>query len=360
MVIAIEHLTKKFQQTTVLDDVSVEIQPGEFFVLVGPSGSGKSTLLRMIAGLTTVTAGQIRTEAGDLTRLPPKDRHLAMVFQNYALLPFLTVAENVRFGLENLGLSEAEKTVRVREALALVHLENLADRRPKALSGGQQQRVALARALATKADTILMDEPLSNLDAQLRAEMRTEIMRLHREIGMTLIYVTHDQVEAMTMGDRIMVVEGHRVQQVGTPLDLYNHPANTFVAGFIGTPQMNWFELTVMPDQRHYRLAGADTVRPLPMPLAAGQYRLGVRPEHLVTGRTRGPHALAVTVDAVQQLGDQTLVFAGDRVSATSGQLDVFVGESRYFTLPEAPDHWHLFSVATGARIGMEAATVGA
>lgn len=359
MVLKIDHLAKRFGQTTVLEDVSVTIHPGEFFVLVGPSGSGKSTLLRMIAGLETATSGSIHQDERDLTNLAPAQRHLAMVFQNYALLPFMTVAENIRFGLENLGLTEAQKLERVNESLALVHLEEYAERLPKALSGGQQQRVALARALATKAQIILMDEPLSNLDAQLRAEMRTEIARLHREIGMTLIYVTHDQVEAMTMGERIMVINDHRVQQIGTPLDLYNHPANAFVASFIGTPQMNRFNVKVLADETQLRLPDR-SVHTLPQPLPAGDYLLGIRPEHLQVTQQAGPLTMPVTVDTVQQLGDATLLFAGEWVSATSGQLAITPGQQLFFKLPEALEAWHLFDANTGERVEGTVAAVGA
>ncbi|KRN27283.1 ABC-type sugar transport system, ATPase component [Lactobacillus selangorensis] len=357
MSIRLTNVSKGFEHTQVLSDISVTIAPGEFFVMVGPSGSGKSTLLRIIAGLTSVTAGQIYFDEREVTALPPKERNLSMVFQNYALLPFMNVAQNVRFGLDNQQLSANEKNKRVDWALDLVHLSGLRDRKPKALSGGQQQRVSLARALAAKTPLVLMDEPLSNLDAQLRAEMRAEIIRLHREIGMTLIYVTHDQVEAMTMGDRILVLDAEQIQQLGTPLELYNHPANEFVAKFIGTPEMNIVPITVN-EHNQFSLGtefAAQQAVPVPFALPAGHYHLGIRPEQLVPLAAAGTAALPATVADVQQLGNDTLIFSDcngqQLVSRIPQQFEVAVGSRLQLAVPPQKGAWHLFDAQTGAAI---------
>ena len=351
MSIRLANVSKDFGNTKVLSDISVEIEPGEFFVMVGPSGSGKSTLLRMIAGLTSVTDGRIYFNERDVTDLPPKDRKLAMVFQNYALLPFMNVAQNVRFGLENQDLTDDEKNKRVDWALDLVHLTDLRDRKPKELSGGQQQRVSLARALATKAPVVLMDEPLSNLDAQLRTEMREEIARLHREIGMTLIYVTHDQVEAMTMGD--------------------NHPANEFVAKFIGSPEMNLLPITVSDEGDRFSIGDTfwtDNAFVLPFDLPAGSYHLGIRPEKLVPVSIANPDTITAKVKSLQQLGNDTLIFCDfdgqSLVSRVPEQFTVAVGAELNLLLPANADEWHLFNIDDGERIAVapvkEAAAYGA
>ena len=358
MSIRLANVSKDFGNTKVLSDVSVEIEPGEFFVMVGPSGSGKSTLLRMIAGLTSVTDGRIYFNDRDVTDLPPKNRKLAMVFQNYALLPFMNVAQNIRFGLENQDLNDDEKSKRVDWALDLVHLSDLRDRKPKELSGGQQQRVSLARALATKAPVVLMDEPLSNLDAQLRTEMREEIARLHREIGMTLIYVTHDQVEAMTMGDRILVLDDEKIQQLGTPLDLYNHPANEFVAKFIGSPEMNLMPITINDDGDRFSIGDTfwtDNAFVLPFDLPAGSYHLGIRPEKLVPVSIANPDTITAKVKSLQQLGNDTLIFCDfdgqTLVSRVPEQFTIAVGADLNLLLPANADEWHLFDSNNGVRI---------
>lgn len=360
MSIRLANVSKDFGNTKVLSDISVEIEPGEFFVMVGPSGSGKSTLLRMIAGLTSVTDGRIYFNERDVTDLPPKDRKLAMVFQNYALLPFMNVAQNVRFGLENQDLTDDEKNKRVDWALDLVHLTDLRDRKPKELSGGQQQRVSLARALSTKAPVVLMDEPLSNLDAQLRTEMREEIARLHREIGMTLIYVTHDQVEAMTMGDRILVLDDEKIQQLGTPLDLYNHPANEFVAKFIGSPEMNLLPITVSDEGDRFSIGDTfwtDNAFVLPFDLPAGSYHLGIRPEKLVPVSIANPDTITAKVKSLQQLGNDTLIFCDfdgqSLVSRVPEQFTVAVGAELNLLLPANADEWHLFNIDDGERIAV-------
>ncbi|MCS6109282.1 ABC transporter ATP-binding protein, partial [Clostridium botulinum] len=234
------------QGKTVLKNVTAKIETGEFFVIVGPSGCGKSTLLRMIAGLTQISNGEISIDGQIVNNLPPKDRNLTMVFQSYALFPFLSVWDNVAFGLRARKHEQSEIEERVNNALKMVNLEELKDRKPRELSGGQRQRVALARAVASDAKICLMDEPLSNLDAQLRIKMRQEIYALQRKLGIILIYVTHDQVEAMTMADRIVIMNDGMIQQVGTPAELYSKPANKFVAGFIGSPATNFFDVKLV------------------------------------------------------------------------------------------------------------------
>ncbi|MBX3498217.1 MAG: ABC transporter ATP-binding protein [Alphaproteobacteria bacterium] len=236
--VSVEHVTFGYGGTPVLDDVSLEIEAGEFFAFLGPSGSGKTTLLRLVAGFGTPGAGRIRVGARDITDLPPWSRNVGMVFQNYALWPHMTVAENVAFGLEMRKVGRAERDKRVAEALAMVGLDRLAARRPAQLSGGQQQRVALARTLVIQPEVLLLDEPLSNLDAKLRVEMRAELVSLQRKTGLTTIYVTHDQEEANATAHRMAVLDGGRIQQIGAPLELYDRPANRFVAGFLGAANL--------------------------------------------------------------------------------------------------------------------------
>jgi len=247
--VVLKHVTKIFDKKVVaVQDVNIEIADKEFVVLVGPSGCGKSTTLRSVAGLEEVTEGEIYIDGRQVNDVPPKDRDIAMVFQNYALYPHMTVYQNMAFGLKLRKYPKAEIEGRVREAAEILGIEDLLDRRPKALSGGQRQRVAVGRAIVRKPKVFLFDEPLSNLDAKLRVQMRKEISMLHSRLGATMIYVTHDQVEAMTMGDRIVVMKDGIVQQIDTPLNLYDRPANKFVAGFIGSPAMNFMEGTLSPD----------------------------------------------------------------------------------------------------------------
>ncbi|MGP1357600.1 ABC transporter ATP-binding protein, partial [Roseicyclus sp.] len=238
----LRNVIKRYGATQVIHGVDLTIDHGEFCVFVGPSGCGKSTLLRMVAGLEETSEGRISIGGRDVTRLDPAERGVAMVFQTYALYPHMTVAENMGFGLKMTGHPKAEIAAKVAEASRVLKLDDYLDRKPKALSGGQRQRVAIGRAIVRGPEVFLFDEPLSNLDAELRVEMRVEIARLHQEIGATMIYVTHDQVEAMTLADKIVVLRAGRIEQVGRPLDLYNDPDNRFVAGFIGSPAMNFFE----------------------------------------------------------------------------------------------------------------------
>lgn len=270
-----------------VSDFTLDVRDGEFLVLVGPSGCGKSTSLRMVAGLETPTSGRIFIGGKDVTNLPPKDRDIAMVFQNYALYPHMTVAENLSFGLKLRHFPKAEIERRVKAAAETLGLAQYMKRLPKALSGGQRQRVALGRAIVREPAVFLFDEPLSNLDAKMRVEMRAEIIRLHNKLGATMIYVTHDQTEAMTMGERIVVMSAGRIQQVAPPLEVYEHPANPFVAGFIGTPPMNLFPAGVLDAKRI----------------------VGLRPEHIsVVAHGVGGEAVPAKVDFIEPLGPETLV----------------------------------------------------
>jgi multiple sugar transport system ATP-binding protein len=287
-----EHVRKVYSRGDVpaVEDFSLDVKDGEFLVLVGPSGCGKSTSLRMVAGLETPTSGRIFIGGRDVTDLPPKDRDIAMVFQNYALYPHMTVEENLSFGLKLRHVPKDEVARRVESAADTLGLKPYLKRLPKALSGGQRQRVALGRAIVREPAVFLFDEPLSNLDAKMRVEMRAEIIRLHNALGATMIYVTHDQTEAMTMGERIVVMSSGRIQQVAPPLEVYERPANTFVAGFIGTPPMNLFPAgTVDPD-----------------------HVVGTRPEHIrleaCGAAPDGKCVLNAAVDFVEPLGSETLV----------------------------------------------------
>src|SRR5215469_1930991 len=284
----IEHLNKRYGATTVLNDINLGIENGEFVVLVGPSGCGKSTLLRMIAGLDGASSGDIHIAGKLVNTLTPAARGIAMVFQSYALYPHMNVRKNMTFGLKFTGVAPAEREKRVAEAARMLRLEDLLERYPRDLSGGQRQRVAIGRAIVREPAVFLFDEPLSNLDAALRVSTRVEIANLHRLLKATIVYVTHDQVEAMTLADRIVVMNKGRIEQVGKPLDLYYEPANLFVAGFIGSPAMNFFPAAVESvSGGKARVKGGSTA-PLVLPaksLTAGtRLTIGVRPEHLAVG----------------------------------------------------------------------------
>jgi multiple sugar transport system ATP-binding protein len=290
----------------------LQIHDGEFMVLVGPSGCGKSTLLRMVAGLEDITEGELQIAGQRMNEVAPKERDIAMVFQNYALYPHMTVAENMAFGLRLRKFPDAEIKQRVNEAAAILGLETMLERKPKELSGGQRQRVAVGRAIVRKPKVFLFDEPLSNLDAKLRVQMRLEISRLHQRLGATMIYVTHDQTEAMTMGDRITVLKDGIVQQVDSPLNLYNYPRNRFVAGFIGSPAMNFIKVQVdLSGELPMAVAESDSF-PLPSALANGlkefsgrELVLGVRPEHLFPAAT----GIATTIDVVEPVGNEAFIY---------------------------------------------------
>jgi multiple sugar transport system ATP-binding protein len=314
--VTMKHVAKRFGDVSVIEDLNLEVKDQEFMVLVGPSGCGKSTALRMIAGLEDVSDGVV--EIGDrvVNDLPPKDRDIAMVFQNYALYPHMTVRENLEFGLRIRKLPQAEIDKLVDEAAHLLGISQLLDRKPKQLSGGQRQRVALGRAITRKPAVFLFDEPLSNLDAKLRVQMRAEITKLQQRLKTTSVYVTHDQVEAMTMGGRIAVMKDGRIQQVGTPLEVYEKPLNLFVANFIGTPPMNFFPATVA--DRGTRLAAERFSLPAPHSMRAAlsekdglKVVVGIRPENLLdAGKpARGDTArLSVEVDIVEPLGHEVVV----------------------------------------------------
>jgi multiple sugar transport system ATP-binding protein len=319
--VIIEKVSKIYPgKVTAVREFSAKIADGEFVVLVGPSGCGKSTVLRMVAGLEEITAGTIRIGERVVNNVPPKDRDIAMVFQNYALYPHMTVKDNMAFGLKLRGMPRKEIATRVDEAAAILGLESLLDRRPKALSGGQRQRVALGRAIVRKPAVFLFDEPLSNLDAKMRVQMRVEISQIHQRLGVTMIYVTHDQVEAMTMGQRIVVMKDGVIQQVDSPLRLYDQPVNRFVAGFIGTPPMNLIEGTVRGEGVAMRFEGPGCLQlPIPVEARAGlaafrdrPVALGLRPEDVGSPSAESiPDAprLRAGVDVIEQMGAESYVY---------------------------------------------------
>jgi multiple sugar transport system ATP-binding protein len=311
--VELRHVVKQFATGRAVDDLSIDIADREFAVLVGPSGCGKTTALRMIAGLETITSGDILIGGTRVNDLPPKDRDIAMVFQNYALYPHMTIRDNMGFGLRIRQLPRSEIDARVQEAADILGLEGLLDRKPKELSGGQRQRVAVGRAIVRKPKLFLFDEPLSNLDAKLRVAMRAEISKLHRRLGATIIYVTHDQVEAMTMADRIFIMSKGVLQQGGAPMEVYASPANRFVAGFIGSPAMNFVETTVVADgdgvvldAGDFRVAVPEPFRPPLRRYAGRPVVFGVRPEDIAACDGAEPSdgsALAVRADVVETLG---------------------------------------------------------
>ncbi len=307
--ITLERVSKKFGQVEVIRDVSLEVAPGEFAVFLGPSGSGKTTLLRMIAGLESIDSGSLTIGGVRSEGLAPGQRNLAMVFQNYALYPHMTVAENMAFGLKNIGLPAETIQTRVSEAARMLEMERLLTRRPAELSGGQRQRVAIGRAIVKEPKAFLFDEPLSNLDAALRARTRVELAELHQRLGATMIYVTHDQTEAMTLADRIVILNNCQIEQVGTPMEVYTRPASRFVAGFIGSPAMNILPVTLTGQgDRVVAILGDGAVVPLPAaPKGEGPWELGIRPESL-TVTAQGLTKATATV--VERLGDRTLVYA--------------------------------------------------
>ncbi len=315
--VTLRGIQKQYENNSVIKGVDLAIEDGEFVVFVGPSGCGKSTLLRIIAGLEDITEGTLEIGGRVSNTIAPAERGIAMVFQSYALYPHMSVAENMGFALKLAKVPKAEIDERVRRAAEILQIGHLLERKPKALSGGQRQRVAIGRAIVRKPEVFLFDEPLSNLDAALRGQTRVELARLHRELKSTMIYVTHDQVEAMTLGQKIVVLNGGRIEQVGTPFDLYERPANKFVAGFLGSPRMNFFEATLAgPAGRSVAvlLAGGARVQvaaDVARAQAGARVTLGIRPEHLQIGRAGGHDgAIGATVALVEYLGDVTLVYA--------------------------------------------------
>ncbi|WP_207454068.1 ABC transporter ATP-binding protein [Herbiconiux sp. SYSU D00978] len=357
--------TRLYPGSTVpaVDAIDLEVADGEFLVLVGPSGSGKSTALRMLAGLEEVNEGNIFIGDRNVTDVPPKDRDIAMVFQNYALYPHMTVAENMGFALKIAGVGKEERANRVLEAAKLLDLEPYLGRKPKALSGGQRQRVAMGRAIVRQPQVFLMDEPLSNLDAKLRVQTRTQIASLQRRLGVTTVYVTHDQTEALTMGDRIAVLKDGILQQVGTPRDLYEAPQNVFVAGFIGSPAMNLFQADVTDGGIRFGSHIAQVERDVVASTAATKVTVGVRPEDVVVS-TSG-EGLPVDVDVIEELGADGYLYGhadieGNRVDIVArvdGRSHPMAGD-RVFITPQ-PRHVHVFDVESGARLGRNAVVAG-
>ncbi|WP_347864790.1 MULTISPECIES: ABC transporter ATP-binding protein [Planktomarina] len=310
--VTLSNITKKYGEVQVIHGIDLEIKDGEFCVFVGPSGCGKSTLLRMVAGLEDTTGGAISIGARDVTREDPARRGVAMVFQTYALYPHMTVQENMGFGLRMNGYPKAEIAQKVAEASRILKLDDYLKRKPAALSGGQRQRVSIGRAIVRGPEVFLFDEPLSNLDAELRVEMRVEIARLHKEIGATMIYVTHDQVEAMTLADKIVVLRGGVIEQVGAPMDLYRDPDNKFVAGFIGSPAMNFLSAVVRDGL--VDVPGLETSVDLPVTLPAEgtAVEIGLRPEHL----TLDPKGTTHRIEMTESLGGVSYAY----LKGTSGE----------------------------------------
>jgi multiple sugar transport system ATP-binding protein len=343
-----------------VDQIDLEIADGEFLVLVGPSGCGKSTTLRMLAGLEEVNDGRILIGDRNVTDVPPKDRDIAMVFQNYALYPHMTVAENMGFALKIAGVNKEERATRVLEAAKLLDLEPYLSRKPKALSGGQRQRVAMGRAIVRQPQVFLMDEPLSNLDAKLRVQTRTQIASLQRRLGVTTVYVTHDQTEALTMGDRIAVLKDGVLQQVGTPRDLYEAPQNVFVAGFIGSPAMNLFDADVVDGGLKFGTAVAKVDRDTLSGATSSKVTIGIRPEDVKVSPTG--EGLPVDVDLVEELGADGYLYGhteidGNRVDIVArvdGRNHPNAGEKVFIT-PE-PNHIHVFESSTGERLSAKVA----
>lgn len=312
----LNRLRKAFGETEILHGIDLDIKDGEFVVFVGPSGCGKSTMLRCIAGLEDITSGELWIGDDMVNDIPPSKRSISMVFQSYALYPHMNVAKNMAFGLKLAGFSHSEIDAAVQRAAQILQIEHLLERRPKDLSGGQRQRVAIGRAIVRKPGVFLFDEPLSNLDAALRVQMRVELARLHRELQTTMIYVTHDQVEAMTLANRIVVFHDGRVEQVGTPMELYKHPTNLFVAGFIGSPNMNFLPAEVVsasPEEVEVRLQGGSLIQVDVQGNTLKQgdkVTLGVRPEHITAQRSASQNTLPAIIQASEHLGDVTYLYA--------------------------------------------------
>ncbi|GGL30555.1 ABC transporter ATP-binding protein [Halarchaeum grantii] len=369
--VTLEHVTKEYGDVVAVDDMNLDIRDGEFVTLVGPSGCGKSTTLETIAGLTKPTSGTIDIAGTDVTMLPPKDRGISMVFQNIALFPHMDVYDNISFGLRLRDYPKDEIDRRVERAAEIVQLEGMMDRMPDEMSGGQRQRVAIARAIVREPEAFLMDEPLANLDAKLRVHMRTELQRLHKELDTTIIYVTHDQAEAMTMSDRIAIIDGGELQQIDPPLVCYNEPANEFVAGFIGSPSMNFLDAEVTADglvSEHFTLA----VDPEGAGVSVGdRVRAGIRPEDVYPAEEaadldRPSTEIEVTTDVLEPMGDEIFVYlllggTEERPSmdaeSSANQLlmsvdpDSDISEDDELTVVLDRSKLHLFDVETGEAI---------
>jgi len=360
--VSLHKVNKKFDSNHVVKDVDLEIRDKEFMVFVGPSGCGKTTTLRMIAGLEAITSGDIRIGNTVVNEVPPMDRDIAMVFQNYALYPHMSVASNLAFGLKMRKFQKSEIEQRIKRAAAILGIENLLERKPRQLSGGQRQRVALGRAIVRDPAVFLFDEPLSNLDAKLRVQMRVELKKLHERLAVTSVYVTHDQVEAMTLGDRVVVMKDGVVQQVGEPLELYNTPANRFVAGFIGSPAMNFADVTISENGGR-PVAEAPGLRiALPGEIAARartklgcKATLGIRPEdiHVAGPADSADHSFESNVEVVEQLGSEILLDTrvGPALMVASIEPGAKVRAHDKLRLALKPDRLHLFDAETEAAI---------
>ena len=336
--VSLNEIQKSYGSVDVIHGVSTEIESGEFIVIVGPSGCGKSTLLRMVAGLEEISSGEIRIGDRVVNDLEPRDRDIAMVFQNYALYPHMSVYDNMAYGLKLRGLPKDQIRAKVEEAADLLQLRPYLERRPRALSGGQRQRVAMGRAIVRDPSVFLFDEPLSNLDAKLRVQMRVEIRKLQRRLGTTSLYVTHDQVEAMTMADRLIVMNNGVAEQIGSPIDLYEKPETVFVAGFIGSPAMNLIKAEAVPD--------------ISLPAHTARVTVGIRPEHLVI-QDGGP--LPLTVDLVEPLGADTIIHGqlenGDMIQLRLNGTARFKMGTKLTLAPKDEASIHFFDEASSRRI---------
>ena len=343
---------KRYGAVEAIKMLDLSVDKGQFCALLGPSGCGKSTLLRMIAGLEVVTQGQVYIDGVDVTNVPPAKRRIAMVFQSYALYPHMTVRQNISFSLRVAKAPKELTERRTREVAKMLQLEELLDRRPAQLSGGQRQRVAIGRALVREPEVFLFDEPLSNLDAMLRVQMRVEIAKLHQDLKTTMIYVTHDQVEAMTLADKIVVLDKGEISQVGTPMDLYNHPANKFVASFIGSPTMNFVAAEAKAAVGKDAVVGLPGGREIKLPTrgglsTTGAIEVGIRPEHLRLGAPNDPAgSLGGTVQILERLGNATIMYvetpAGQIVVQDDGDAPTKAGDN--VSVIFDPAHVHLFS----------------
>lgn len=354
--ISLHHIHKSYQGHAVLHGVTLDIQDGEFIALVGPSGCGKSTLLRVLAGLEEIDSGQLHVGTHNITHEPPQSRNMSMVFQNYALYPHMSVASNLGFALQLQKVASADIAQRVQEVANILGLQDLLQRRPAQLSGGQRQRVAMGRAIIRQPQAFLFDEPLSNLDAQLRVQMRAEIKALHQRLGTTTIYVTHDQIEAMTMADRIVVLRDGHIEQVGTPLELYDRPANAFVAQFIGSPSMNLIAARVHNRTHQVRTDdGLELALPVSLELPSGQdLLLGIRPEHIQLHPSAADSAvLQSEALVVEPTGTDTQIIAQCgllRLTTLSHErLPITPGNPLKLHVPT--EHLHVFDARSGARL---------
>ncbi|MDE5462978.1 ABC transporter ATP-binding protein [Bradyrhizobium sp. CSS354] len=360
--VALRKVVKRYDEVEAVRGIDLDISDHEFIVLVGPSGCGKSTTLRMIAGLEDITDGDIMIGGDVVNDVPPKDRDIAMVFQNYALYPHMTVAENMSFGLRLKHYPKAEIKARVTEAARLLDITDLIDRKPKQLSGGQRQRVAMGRAIVRNPKVFLFDEPLSNLDAKLRVQMRIEIKKVHQKVRTTTVYVTHDQVEAMTLADRVVVMNKGRIEQIGTPNELYHKPATRFVAGFIGSPAMNFIPCRLEDVGGKLNIRLTDRISfPLP-PARAARYSalpraenllLGIRPEHLTESHAHlepGVETFDTVLDVTEPMGMETLVYFGLEGTPICGRVDPNAGAKDGGPMRLAMDlnNMHLLNEATG------------